>query len=367
MGNKTLSNLKEKKSKEIWGAYEDVSPKKLFLNLFNEIPNETRMLVEVDTNTVIRIIRENYLNNEFFYDIFFNSCETPIDEDETKKKYIAVIGDKLIIEYDAEKYLTIYHRHSEEEINIITKHFLSNKKNRYKPFFYIVTKGFGDNLELQPFEPRFNYVDINKNYNDDFQNVDNIIMNFLNNDKSGLIILHGEQGTGKTSYIRSLTSRVKDKKIIFMPAGMMEALTSPSIIPFMMSNKDSILILEDCEQMLKSRDTVDSVNVGLINILNISDGLLGDALKLKFICTFNAPMKSIDKALQRKGRLVARYEFGKLSKEKVASLNKIENIGIPDDAIQDMTLAEIYNYDKDSFVCKKKEIGLTKCIDKNGN
>jgi ATP-dependent 26S proteasome regulatory subunit len=47
------------------------------------------------------------------------------------------------------------------------------------------------------------------------------------------------------------------------------------------------------------------MNAGLINILNNSDGLLSDELCIKFICTFNAPLKDIDEALLRKGRLAA--------------------------------------------------------------
>ena len=86
------------------------------------------------------------------------------------------------------------------------------------------------------------------------------------------------------------------------------------------------------------------MNAGLVNILNISDGLLSDELCIKFICTFNAPLKDIDEALLRKGRLAARYEFKDLTTDKVNQLIKEESLDIPEQT-HPMTLAEIYNYE----------------------
>ena len=95
------------------------------------------------------------------------------------------------------------------------------------------------------------------------------------------------------------------------------------------------------------------MNAGLVNILNISDGLLSDELCIKFICTFNAPLKDIDEALLRKGRLAARYEFKDLTTDKVNQLIKEEGLDIPQQT-HPMTLAEIYNYEGMDFSLGKK-------------
>jgi ATP-dependent 26S proteasome regulatory subunit len=95
----------------------------------------------------------------------------------------------------------------------------------------------------------------------------------------------------------------------------------------------------------------------LINILNMSDGLLGDVLNLKFICTFNAPLKDIDKALLRKGRLVARYEFKDLSTEKANAIIKEQKLNIPLQT-KPITLAELFNYQKQNFEQAKIVIGF---------
>ncbi len=87
----------------------------------------------------------------------------------------------------------------------------------------------------------------------------------------------------------------------------------------------------------------------LETILNLSDGILGNTLKTKFICTFNTNLRNIDKALLRKGRLRMRYEFKKLSIEKTKRL--VEG------ATKEMTLAEIYNQE-DNGIKDKEKIGF---------
>ena len=84
----------------------------------------------------------------------------------------------------------------------------------------------------------------------------------------------------------------------------------------------------------------------MINILlNLSDGLLSDALGIKFICTFNTDLKNIDPAVLRSGRLLAKYEFKKLTLDRVKSL--VDSLGrteIPTD--KEMALCDVYNWGK---------------------
>ena len=121
----------------------------------------------------------------------------------------------------------------------------------------------------------------------------------------------------------------------------MSVLSDPDFLPFISDYRDSVLVLEDCEELLKPRVLSDSTNHSLVNLLNLGDGLLSDALSIKVICTFNAMLKDIDQAILRKGRLVARYEFGPLSSEKTHALLVKQGVEAPNgDAL---TLAEIYN------------------------
>ena len=199
-----------------------------------------------------------------------------------------------------------------------------------------------DEMELTNFPD----TNISKQYNDDFAVADKTIKETIENGKSGVVILHGKQGTGKTTYIRNLIKNTK-KKFLYLPNSLVAELTRPQFISFLTELKDSVFILEDCENAIRSRDTGQGNSSAISNILNLSDGLLGDIYKFKFICTFNASIQKIDKALLRKGRLDYIYNFKDLSAEKTDNLLKElghEPQGKP------MTLADIYNFGTDNSV-----------------
>lgn len=198
-------------------------------------------------------------------------------------------------------------------------------------------------------------INIEENYNDDFIPVNDDIIKFLDSRESGLVMLYGIQGSGKTSYIRHLCC-TKEADYIVIPTSLTQKLGDPDFMSFLIGHSDSVFILEDCEQILLDRN-INMFNGAISNILNMSDGLLSDIMNIKFICTFNADIGSIDKALLRKGRCYAKYEFKELNADKVGYLNKKYNLGISE--IKPMTLAEIYNSDKTSYETKtKKKIGF---------
>jgi len=156
-----------------------------------------------------------------------------------------------------------------------------------KKIMLVVKENYG--FELEPMEIN-EPVDFNIDelYPDDFKPVCEGVEQFISNDKSGLIILHGLQGTGKTTYIRHLIYKF-NKKFVFLPVELACELSSPAFISFVKNNiKGAILIIEDCETLLRDRSKAMVPSNGISNILNMSDGLLGDSIKLKFICTFNS-------------------------------------------------------------------------------
>lgn len=234
--------------------------------------------------------------------------------------------------------------------------------------------------------------DIKKQYNDDFPENDGIIRDFIDEEnRSGLLILHGPKGTGKTTYIRNLISSYPNKKFVFIPSGLITMLGEPSFGNFLLSLSNSIIILEDCEGVIRSRKSTGSSSAVSL-LLNMGDGLMSDDLGIKFICTFNDDFKNIDEALLRKGRLACMYEFKNLKSDKANALikevidNKVdkytEQIGALGDSeddiakknrltakieklkdilnynVGDMSLADIYNADDTSFVNEKKKIGI---------
>lgn len=188
-------------------------------------------------------------------------------------------------------------------------------------------------------------IDIKENYNDDFEPVYKDIKEFLNNRASGLVLLYGAYGSGKTNFIRYLCSTIP-KEYIVVPESIACRLGDPDLISFITGHKDSVFILEDCEQLIEDREN-NPFNGAISTILNMSDGLLSDIVNIKFICTFNAEISKVDPALLRKGRCAAKYEFKKLCADKVKVLNEKYNLGHSE--IKDMTLAEVYNADATDY------------------
>ena len=277
----------------------------------------------------------------------------------TKELYdcIVICKKNLMIGYFDNCVKIAYSNIDKEEINQINQICENHKKENEKLnnlFIVTYSHNYFSLKQSQVNEPA---IQIDRHYNDDFVPVAAEIENFLLEDnKSGLIILHGKQGTGKTTYIRHLINLGK-KRMIYMSGDLVDKLSDPSFITFIRQQKNSIFIVEDCEELLSSRNGGNRMNAGLVNILNISDGLLSDELCIKFICTFNAPLKDIDEALLRKGRLAARYEFKDLTTDKVNQLIKEESLDIPEQT-HPMTLAEIYNYEGMDFSQGRKRVGF---------
>jgi hypothetical protein len=123
---------------------------------------------------------------------------------------------------------------------------------------------------------------------------------------------------------------------------MIEELSAPHVIPFLMDNPELILILEDAEEAIMSREN--GRKGAVAELLNLSDGLIGSAIKCSLIITFNTDVRNIDKALLRKGRLLGEYKFDKLSVEDsnnlLSYLEKDYQTDIP------MLLTDIYNIDE---------------------
>ncbi|MES2892000.1 MAG: AAA family ATPase [Bacteroidota bacterium] len=196
-----------------------------------------------------------------------------------------------------------------------------------------------NSLQLKQMEITQVQLDLGLYYNDDFASVDELIRERLNkeNDK-GIILLHGLPGTGKTTYLRHLIGQM-NKKVMFVSPAVAENLMNPEFVDLLIDNPNAVLIIEDAENVLMDRKF--GSKSGVSNLLNISDGLLSDCLNVQIICTFNNPISTVDGALLRKGRLIAKYEFGKLNVGKAQALS--DHLGFSHKIDQPMTLAEISN------------------------
>ena len=211
--------------------------------------------------------------------------------------------------------------------------------------------------DTQTFELPKQKLDIDLNYGKDFKPVHDKIIKQLNEPNGkGLVLLHGVPGGGKTHYLKYLASKIKDKRVLFIPPYLADFITSPEMTPFLIQNSNSVLFIEDAENVITDRN-INGSN-GVSNILNITDGILSDILKIQVVATFNMDKAKIDSALLRKGRLIAEHKFDALPVDDANAL--LKHLGKEENATKPMTLTEIYNVDEEEFKSEdaKPKIGF---------
>lgn len=167
----------------------------------------------------------------------------------------------------------------------------------------------------------------------------------LRRQRHGLSLLEGPPGTGKTSYLRHLMGELKEThRFYFIPNGTLSVLTNPEFVGFWADQRRRfekekfVVVLEDADTALMPRgaDNRDQVS----SILNLSDGMLADFLRLQIICTINGRATDIDPALMRPGRMLCHRVFDRLPHEHAAEL--AAHLGKTLPALGSYSLAEIF-------------------------
>lgn len=124
----------------------------------------------------------------------------------------------------------------------------------------------------------------------------------------------------------------------------MSVLSKPEFIGFwaeqrrIHASRGFVVILEDSDAalMIRGSDNRDQVSA----ILNLSDGMLADFLRLQIICTVNCHTADIDPALLRPGRLLCHRVFDRLDYPEAARLAASLGRHLP--PARDYSLAEIF-------------------------
>ncbi len=194
--------------------------------------------------------------------------------------------------------------------------------------------------------------DIELNYGTGFTETYEKIIDRFNNHSKGIVIMQGVPGGGKSSLIKHLTTKV-NKQFIFIPVNLCGSLSEPGFLTLLLSEgKDSIIVLEDAEQAIQSRED-NPANAGVVSvILNLADGILGNLLSCQFLLSYNTKKEWIDKAILRKGRTMLNLSIDELSVKDSQRL--INHLGKKYTVTKPMPLSDIYNLEMETGVVEEK-------------
>jgi hypothetical protein len=297
----------------------------------------------------------SWLHNSFggqIESVFSYRNEVLTTRKKNEMETIFVFKDDAMVMIGEYELLVLHAGMGEMVGNILTK-IPEFARKHLQQEIYILTGS--DYLRLNAVKVNPTKLNIRTHYNDDFEPVHKIILKRLNrkNDK-GLVLLHGLPGTGKTTYLRYLVSKVR-KKIVFLPPELAMHIARPDFMELLLDNPNSILVIEDAENIITDRSQTQSSAIS--TLLNLSDGLLSDCLNIQIICTFNTQLSSVDSALLRKGRLIAKYEFRELTQPKAQALS--DSLRFDSLITNPMRLCDIYNQSEREFeAAKKTSIGF---------
>ena len=364
--------LEDKTAVETFCTSDGLSLQSLFFAVFNEFPSlytyksdEAHSSYYFDTKEILKDLKNLYGEDDVQLVVYtlFNLQTT--EEETGLNIYLKKEGLFARIEKSPNETYILYRNGNEAEVEKLTEEFKKFYKKPTLPPNNVYTVAYENGFYLNKLPTKdFSELDILKHYNDDFATENEIIKKFVETeDESGLLILHGDKGTGKSTYIRHLISSNPEKKFVYIPANLVGILSQPNFSTFLMTLQNHIIILEDCEEAIKDRKT-NGTPAAVSLLLNLTDGLLSDGLGLKFICTFNDDVKNIDAALLRKGRLVSKYEFKALCVEKANELLKTlyeedyKNGKYKNEPVTEkpLSLADIYHFYEASYEKERRKI-----------
>lgn len=365
----TVNALDIKEGEIIYMSYDFISLNSIqpnYENIYNHLSNIPFVKVVYTSDSMTEFMYANVivikkdsilyvlnLNQRFmmYNPSTLNNVTMSFDDDANMSLYSNTKKDDI---YECIGLIQIYYSNPSASLpdilkllgdNIFIHHKYGNKNSSAnKPKYNLLSGNPHDGFYLNKISTDKLDVDLDTNYDDYVSEFYDKANEFIRKDKaSGLLLMTGLPGTGKTSLINKMMQDNPDINFIYINDSILTHLESPEFVHYLSTISNSVLILEDQENLLKSRDN--HTNPIISTLLNITSGLLSSSINCRIIITYNYGNKDldVDNALKRKGRLVASVNIGKLSLDKTKKL--ASKLGLnPDEFNDDSLLSDIYNY-----------------------
>jgi SpoVK/Ycf46/Vps4 family AAA+-type ATPase len=149
-----------------------------------------------------------------------------------------------------------------------------------------------------------------------------------------MILWHGPSGTGKTHALRALAREwspwcnvafITDPEEFIGGASTYSPTYLFDVANFASGHsakeaerRSTLIVLEDAGELMAG-EARQAAGQGLSRLLNLTDGLLGQGLRIMVLITTNEPLASLHPAVFRPGRCLSEIEFGNLDTDAANS------------------------------------------------
>lgn len=170
-------------------------------------------------------------------------------------------------------------------------------------------------------------------------------------DSAPVLILIGAPGTGKSTFTRTLAHTSKLKTVICTDEGAVE---SGAVLSYVSRNSAGLLILEDVDNLLKSRE---AGNNFMSALLNESEGVCENEIKI-VITTNLTNIDKVDSALIRQGRTFDIVDFRNLTRDEAKVVADEEGLDISALDGSSIPLADVFGLKRPSYtrLARRKKI-----------
>jgi hypothetical protein len=186
-------------------------------------------------------------------------------------------------------------------------------------------------------------------------NIDSYVQEFMQS-RENVLVLIGEKGTGKTSFLRNVIKRVYNNKDTITTCSSMSVFESPHFGKILKSKTRGVYIFEDADKILIPRTEGNSL---MSDLLNYSDGLVPSRVKI-IISTNLSNIGKVDTAILRPGRCFGVLKFKPLTREQAVTALRSLGRKVPDFGdSKDMTLSDALNFKgHEDYEMRKSKTGF---------
>lgn len=296
---------------------------------FGERPNRVVIHNTYSSKLFAKLMEERILDKNVFTEVIPDSVEVIINDKILAKLdeacYISYIVADRNMDNSFIDSITFYYKRGYDKIdgiigdlNDCILDYCEEDSNKLNTIVLSASAG----LELEPISIKEDqHDDIELFYSSEtFKHAEKAIKAIKKADR-GLTILYGSRGTGKTSMIGYMASKL-DRIAIYVPGSMVDhTINNPEFRKFAKKYERPLLFIDDCESLVG--DTYIRQSPFAANVLQLVDGFLSESVNANVVMIFNEEDEdSIDPSLLDCNGLLEVVEFSHLSEAEAGELAK---------------------------------------------